>query len=181
MRLMLLRHAKSDWSANLPDKERQLNQRGRAAAPRMGEYMAESGLVPDRVLCSPAVRASETWTLVHKALPDAPRAEYLEELYDFGSGSTFVRIIREHAGNSKCVLVVGHNPWMEDLAGLLAACGHERQLARMTRKFPTAALAVIDFDFDDWSNLAPQTGRLHRFVRPKDLSPEATAEDRSCR
>ena len=168
-RLLLLRHAKSDWSMNLPDIERQLNQRGQQSAPRMGQYIAENNLTPDRVLCSPATRASQTWQLVHKSLPAAPNAEYIDELYDFGSGNAFLNVIRRKAGDAQSLMIVGHNPSMEGLADLLSATGDEYALKRMAHKYPTAALAVIDFDFDDWSKIAPQTGTLTRFVRPKDL------------
>ncbi len=154
---------------NLPDDERQLNKRGKKAAPLMGRYMAEQGLVPDRVLCSPAVRASETWRLASKALPECPEAEYIDGLYDFSSGSSFVELIRQHGGDAETLLLVGHNPSMEGLAHLLCSSGDTVGLERMSHKYPTAALAVIDFHFDNWTRLAPSSGHLERFVRPKDV------------
>ncbi len=168
-RLLLLRHAKSDWSMNLPDDQRQLSPRGRAAAPVMGQYMADNDLVPDRVLCSPAVRAAETWIMASKALPSSLTAEYVEDLYDFSTGASFIDVIQEHGGKADTLLLVGHNPSMEGLAHLLCASGDEWGMIRMDRKFPTAALAVIDLPIDDWADLAPQTGHLERFIRPKDV------------
>ena len=168
-RLLLLRHAKSDWSMNLPDEQRQLNRRGSTTAPQMGEYMVREGLIPDKVLCSPAVRASETWRLVSKALPPDLRADYVEALYDLSTGANFVDLIALMGGNAQTLLIIGHNPSMEGLARILCASGEKWGLKRMARKYPTAALAVIDFGFDDWSEIAPQTGILERFIRPKDI------------
>ena len=171
-RLLLLRHAKSDWSVNLPDDQRQLNKRGRKTAPVMGKYMAKNNLVPDLVLCSPAVRASETWRLASKALPDGIEVKYVDAIYDFSGGSGLVEHLRRLGGDAKTLLVVGHNPSMEGLAHLLVSSGDPESLEQMSRKYPTAALAVIDFHFDNWSRLAPSSGHLERFVRPKDLAAE---------
>ena len=168
-RLLLLRHAKSDWSSALPDHQRQLNQRGQQAAARMGRYIHDEGLTPDRVLCSPATRASETWHLVQPALSDAPDANYIDAIYDFGSGNSLLEILREHGGDAQTLMLIGHNPSIEGLASLLSGTGDETALASLARKYPTAGLAVIDFECEDWHQIGPSTGTLQRFTRPKEL------------
>lgn len=169
LRLLLLRHAKSDWSANLPDKERQLNPRGRQAAPLIGKFLNDSDLIPDLVLCSPATRVSETWSLVQKALHTRPPARLLDALYEAGSATAVLDVIRENAGDAHTLMVIGHNPWMENLAHLLVRDGDEYSFKRMARKYPTSALAVISLDIEAWPDIAPLTGNLKRFIRPKDL------------
>lgn len=168
-RLLLLRHAKSDWSSALPDHQRQLNQRGQQAAARMGRYIADQELIPDKVLCSPATRASETWRLVQPALSGAPEANYIDAIYDFGSGTSLLDVLREHGGDADTLMLVGHNPSIEGLAGLLSGTGDEAALASLARKYPTAGLAVIEFEFADWQEISPASGNLQRFVRPKEL------------
>ncbi len=168
-RLLLLRHAKSDWSTALPDRDRQLSARGRNAAARMGRYIDDEDLIPDLVLYSPATRAAETWSLVRGALSRQPETRTCEELYDFGGGTALLDVIRQHGGSAHSLMLIGHNPSMEGLAGLLMVPSGSAREAAMARKYPTAALAEIHFDQDDWSSIAPATGRLVRFVRPKQL------------
>ena len=168
-RLLLLRHAKSDWSVALPDNERQLNPRGRKAADRMGRYIQCEGLAPDKVLCSPAFRAAETWRLVQPCLKSKPKVEHIEALYDFGSGTALLDIIRQSGGDAQTLMLVGHNPSVEGLANLLVGTGDPAALAGLQRKYPTAALAVIDFEIVAWHEIAPSTGTLTSFIRPKKL------------
>lgn len=168
-RLLLLRHAKSDWSTALPDHQRQLNPRGQQAAARMGRYIQDEALAPDKVLCSPATRAAETWRLVQPSLSDAPEANYIDAIYDFGSGTGLLEVVREHGADAATLMLVGHNPSIEGLAGLLSGSGDEDALANLARKYPTAGLAVIDFELADWRDLTPSSGNLKRFVKPKEL------------
>lgn len=169
--LLLLRHAKSSWEDDdLDDFDRPLNPRGRRAAPAMGKVLLERELVPDRVLCSPAARTRETWALVEDALDREVRAEYPEALYLADPGE-MVEEIRSGGGEARRLLVVGHNPGMERLALALAGHGPPELRARMAAKYPTAALAVLDFD-GGWDSVAPGRGGLVDFIRPKDL-PDA--------
>jgi phosphohistidine phosphatase len=169
---MLLRHAKSSWTdPGLDDRERPLNPRGQKAAPAMGAFMRRESFLPDLVLCSPARRARETWKLVAEQLRTAPKVLVEEAIYDFGNGGRIVEAIRASAGDSRAVLVTGHNPSLERLAVRLAGSGDDRSRRRMQEKFPTGALAVIDFEFPSWRDLGNQPGPLVTFVRPKDLGP----------
>jgi phosphohistidine phosphatase len=173
-RLMLLRHAKSDWTrSGTRDHERALAPRGREAAPRIGAYMAHHGLTPDLVLCSTATRARETWDLVAPAFADAPPAIYEGRLYEAGADALF-DFVKATKPGAHVLLLTGHNPGLHDFAQRLIASGDTDARQRLTEKFPTGALAVIDFAIDDWRKLHPRSGRLDRFVVPRAL---ATAPD----
>ncbi|QPC45086.1 histidine phosphatase family protein [Kaustia mangrovi] len=170
LRLLLLRHAKSSWdNPALDDRDRPLNGRGEKAAPLMGRYMRENGHAPRLALCSPAIRARQTLDLVVPQLDAAPPIHIDDRLYDFGDGTSPLAALRGEGGTASPILVVGHNPSLETLADALAGDGARAALKAMRRKFPTGALAVIDFDADDWADIAPGAGTLVSFTRPKDL------------
>ncbi|HML13671.1 MAG TPA: histidine phosphatase family protein [Xanthobacteraceae bacterium] len=173
-RLMLLRHAKSDRTRpDAPDHARPLAPRGREAAPRLGVYMVHHGLMPDLVLCSTAARTRETWDLVEKAFANKPPVVYEERLYETGASALF-DVVKETKSSVHALLLAGHNPGLHDLAQRLIASGDTDARARLTEKFPTGALAVIDFAVDDWRKLHPRSGRLDRLVVPRML--EATTD-----
>jgi phosphohistidine phosphatase len=168
-RLLLLRHAKSDWTRpGARDHERTLASRGREAAPRIGAYMVRHGLNPDLVLCSTATRARETWDLIAKAFVQKAPAVFDERLYEASAGA-LLEVVKETKGSVHALLLTGHNPGMHDLAQRLIASGDTDARQRLTEKFPTGALAVIDFAVDDWRKLHPRSGRLDRLVVPRML------------
>jgi phosphohistidine phosphatase len=173
LRLMLLRHAKSSWNdPGLDDRQRPLSPRGEAAAPAMGKFMRRHDLVPDLVLCSPARRARDTWKLIAKAMPEAPVPSVEEAVYDFGNGGRLLEAIRRRGDKATRVLVVGHNPSIERLALRLVKDGDPDLIARMKSKYPTGALAVIDFAAEAWWDVADTEGKLVSFTRPKDVTKE---------
>jgi len=101
IRLLLLRHAKSDWSdAGLDDRDRPLSKRGRESAPVIAGYMRERELAPDLVLSSPATRTRQTLSLVLDKLGRSPEIVFDEALYDFGSGVRLLEAIMEHGGDA---------------------------------------------------------------------------------
>jgi phosphohistidine phosphatase len=166
-RLLLLRHAKSDWPAGVGDHDRPLGPRGRHDAPRMGEEMARRGLVPDLAIVSTAARARETWMLVAPFLKGAePRFE--KAIYGAGP-EALVGLVRELDDAFRAVMLVGHNPGLEMAATLLIGGGPARLRDRLGEKFPTAALAVIDFDDRFWSGVRQGNGRLVLFLTPGDI------------
>lgn len=168
--LCLLRHAKSDWSdPTLADFDRPLNRRGRKAAPLLGRYLRKQGLLPDLVLCSAAQRARETWERVAAQLKDEVPVKVLRSLY-LAPPSRILGILQRQTPEVERLLVIGHNPGMENLAIQLAGGGDPKARARMLEKFPTAALAVLDFDGRGWEGLSPGGARLARFVLPRDLA-----------
>jgi len=168
---MLLRHAKSDWSqAGQRDHDRDLSARGRTAAPKIAAYLAARALIPDCVLVSSAQRTRETWKLVAAALPAKPRAVFDERIYE-AQPENILDAIRDTPASCHCLLVVGHNPGLQDLALMLIKEG--RGLDQLAEKFPTAGLAVIDVPTDDWASLQPGTGRLDAFVTPRGLDEKS--------
>ena len=167
-RLLLLRHAKAVPLSRGDDFDRVLTDSGRAEARRMGEYIADSGLAPDRALYSGAARTRETFDIVATALPRAIEAEAQNALYE-ATRFLIVGLLRELPASARAHLVVGHNPGMADVANLLSGEGAASERLRLASKFPTGALAVIAFDKPDWSDLAPGAGRLEKFVIPADL------------
>lgn len=174
--LLLLRHAKSSHDeAALADVDRPLNDRGRRAAPAMARRLRAGGWIPGRVLCSDARRTRETWELAAPLLEEVSSVAYLDELYLADAGE-MLAVIREWGRDGDPLLVVGHNPGIQALAVRLAGSGEAEAIERMRRKYPTGALAVLHFGGDGWEDLAPGTGRLQAFVRPKDL-PEADEQE----
>jgi phosphohistidine phosphatase len=164
-RLMLLRHAKSDWGdASLSDHDRPLAKRGRAAADRMGGHLRAEGPRPDLVLCSSARRTRETCERL--ALADV-QTDFEDSLYGASDDELLARLrrLREDTG---VVLLVGHNPGVQDLAIALSGPDLGEQAARMREKFPTGALAVFDLE-GGWADLAPGGTRLTTFVVPREL------------
>jgi len=171
-RLMLLRHAKSDWSApGAHDRERPLSARGREAAPKMGAYMARHALVPDLIVASPAVRVGETLDGLLPAFRQAPNVRRDDRLYETG-GDELLAVIKETPKSVHSLMLAGHNPGLAELAALLMAAGDVEARRQLIEKFPTAGLAVIDFPLDDWAKLHPKAGRLDRFVVPRTLDTE---------
>jgi phosphohistidine phosphatase len=171
-RLLLLRHAKTERPGpGERDRERKLTKRGRADAPVVGAYMARHGLVPDLALVSPATRATETWTLLAKALGKEPRVVKDERIYN-AEVETLSAIIRE-TRDARALLVVGHNPGLHDLALRLIASGDVAMREDVSEKLPTAGLVVIDLAFDNWSKLHAGAGGLERFVTPRLIKAAA--------
>ncbi|HEX6610982.1 MAG TPA: histidine phosphatase family protein [Hyphomicrobiaceae bacterium] len=166
--LYLFRHAKSAWDdPSLADFDRPLATRGESAAPAMAAYMKAKGLQPDLVLCSAARRTRDTWALMAGTLGQ-PRTTYLDEIYE-AEPSALATTIRRAPSDARRLMLIGHNPGLEDLAHGLIASGDRDGRKALAEKFPTAALAVIDFDIETWRDLAPATGRLTLFMTPKRL------------
>lgn len=132
--LILIRHAKSDWSGNETDRDRPLARRGRRQAPLSGQWLASSGLVIDRAVVSPANRARSTWDLIAAELPQSPPLLIEEDLYAFSAGP-LLRVVRSFPETWRTVAMVGHNPGLEDLVEQLTG----RYLA-----MPTSAVAVLE-------------------------------------
>ncbi|MGB8314215.1 MAG: histidine phosphatase family protein, partial [Aestuariivirga sp.] len=173
LQLLLLRHAKSSWAeAGLDDTDRPLTKRGKEAARAIGGEMEALGLRPDLVICSPAKRARDTWSIVAKQLKTSPRMLIDGTVYDFGDGGPLLAAVCAQGGATKSLMVVSHNPSMERLALRLATTGDPKFLGRMQKKFPTAALAVIRFDLATWAEVAEGGGELVRFLCPKDIMAE---------
>lgn len=170
--LMLLRHAKSSWAhAGLTDFDRPLAPRGQAAAPAIGDFIAAQKLVPDAIICSSARRTRETLDLVQKRFgADArPAVAYEDELY-LASAEEMLDRVRRADAKWKRLMIVGHNPGTHELAEALIGNGADKAVDSLTEKFPTAALAVLDFGVTTWADIRPRAGTLRHFVTPKMLA-----------
>ena len=167
--VLLLRHAKSSREdAELADFDRPLANRGRRDAPRMGRWMRKAGQTPDLVLCSDARRARETWAGVSETLESAAPVLFERGLYMAGAKAILHRLERL-AANVGSVLVIAHNPGLEE-AVLGLADGTGEAFERLRRKFPTCALARLEFGAESWDRLRPGSGRLALFQTPDDIA-----------
>jgi phosphohistidine phosphatase len=160
--LLVLRHAKSSWSdPALPDHDRPLNKRGKRDAPRMGQLLKEQGLTPDLIISSTAVRAQNTAAKVAEASGYAGRVDATVRLYH-AFPDEYLQILREVADEHRSVMVVGHNPALEDFLEVLTG-----QFERM----PTSAVARVELEIESWQDLAvPPGGRLVDVWRPRELA-----------
>jgi phosphohistidine phosphatase len=166
--LTLLRHAKSTWDDPVArDFDRPLNPRGRRAARTVGTEMRALGLTFDKVLASPARRVMETVDEVEQAYGRLATA-YDERLYLAGTAA-LLEIIHDTSDAVERLLLVGHNPGLEELALLLARDGSLK--GEVSIKYPTATVAEIALPADRWADVAGGTGTLERFIRPRDLDP----------
>jgi len=165
-RLLLLRHAKSSWDdVGLADHERPLAPRGHRAAERVADHLRSSVPNADLVLCSSALRTRETLERMSSAFGD-PEIVVEDGLYAATDDELLERL-RAVAGSVETVALIGHNPGIWDLATALAGSGDD--LDRLRAKFPTGALAVLEFD-DPRGGLTPGGAKLASFVTPKDLA-----------
>jgi phosphohistidine phosphatase len=172
-RLMLLRHAKSDWSASgRPDRERTLSARGAKAAPLVGRYLAEHDLIPDHAIVSTAQRTRQTWQLLGDKVTQPPGVTFDDRIYEAAPADILAAIADAPKAATK-LLVVGHNPGLQSLALLLAGSGSGKARKALLEKYPTGGLAVFDFDLPDWTQLAPGSGRLERFITPRAIGGDA--------
>lgn len=137
------------------------------AAPRMGLFMAEGALVPDVVLCSTARRARQTVELALATLDGEVEVRFADGLYHAGPAD-MIRLVRGLGEAYRHAMLVGHNPGMQALAMELAGNGDASAIEAVSMKFPTAGLAVIDFDCG-WADIAPGRGRLRLFMTPRRL------------
>lgn len=172
-RLVFLRHAKAvPASPELDDHERRLGDRGRADAICMGQFLKETDSVPDLVLCSTALRTRETLDLVLPQLFAEPAVRYLSDLY-LARWLTILNFVRQERDAARTMLIVGHNPGVEEAVKKLARPPGDtktRMLHQLLEgEYPTAGIAVLEFDVDQWSGVERGEGELLNFVRPRDL------------
>ncbi len=163
-RLILTRHAKSSWDDPLtPDHDRPLNDRGKAAAADLGQWLDSRGYVPDEVLCSDALRTRKTWSGIAPALPGTPVLELKPALYHAGP-DVMLAVLRHGKGDT--VMMIGHNPGIAEFAGrLVAQAVPNPDFAR----YPTGATLVVDFLADDWGDVGFGQGAAVDFVIPREI------------
>jgi phosphohistidine phosphatase len=161
--LYLLRHAKSSWKdGELADFDRPLNGRGRRSCETIGAFLKDKEITFDLALSSPAVRARETIDLVLRAAKLRPQLRYDERIYE-ATPERLLNVVSQMENENKNVVLVGHNPGMQELLTLLTG---------ETDEFPTATLARVNFKNSKWSEVGGKKGTLEWVVRPKELEKD---------
>lgn len=170
--LALFRHAKSDWSdARARDFDRPLNARGRRGAAAMGAHICATRRRFDRIVASPAVRVAETIEVASAAYGRSFPVEWDRRIY-LASSATLCDLLRDMPGDPASVLMVGHNPGLEDLVfDLVPDDGTCPLRAVVEAKFPTATYAVLECAIERWADLDLGCARLVELTRPRDLDP----------
>lgn len=170
-RLLLLRHAKAEGQA-ADDHKRALIDRGRKDSARMGRFLRDEVYIPDLVLSSDSRRTRETLDILMPELGARVAVQFQHELY-LAEPEVILSAIRRVPDKVGVLMVVGHNPGLEQCALVLASVPFEKKTRKrydtMDEKFPTCAVAVIDFETGSWRDVTPGRGDLDAFVRPKDL------------
>ncbi|MGF1550634.1 MAG: histidine phosphatase family protein [Sphingomonadaceae bacterium] len=172
-RVTLLRHAKSSWDDPvLRDFDRPLNRRGARAARTVGREMRALGLAFDAVIVSPAARAVETLAGIEEGYGGSLGAARDERVY-LATPDLLLELVHETDGAAQSLLILGHNPGLHQFALRLGSEEGEKGLrGELLAKYPTASLAEIEFETDNWHDVRFGGGCLTRFVRPRDLDPE---------
>ena len=166
--LLLLRHAKSDWSVDMDDFSRPLKKRGRRAAKEVGRWLREQHWIPDIIISSPATRALATAQRVCRQL-DMDESTIVYDPHIYEADATTLLAILKTCCHQRRVLLVGHNPGLEDL--LLKLTPPTIPLSANGKCLPTAALALLTFE-GDWTELAEGSATLVTLIRPDSLSEE---------
>jgi phosphohistidine phosphatase len=163
----LFRHAKSAWKDNpeIDDFDRPVSAKGLDEAPAMGANIRKHGLNPDLILCSPSLRTRQTLSLAAgQAWDTLPETRFEESIYQ-ASALTLFKMFAGLPAHVAHVMIVGHNPALQELAANLAPSGSEAR-HRFEDHMPTAALACFDFAIENWTELRPGTGQLRLFIFP---------------
>lgn len=166
-RLVVVRHAKSAWPDGVPDRERPLGPRGREDAPRIGRWIAGRFGGPDAVVRSPAVRVAQTWELISAQLP-APGEVVVDGRIYHAWGSELLGVVRSIKATAGTAMLVGHEPGVSQLTLSLADRTNHELRYRLSGKFPTCAVAVLESTLA-WEQFGPGCAQLVEFVTPKDF------------
>lgn len=165
-RLILTRHAKSAWDdPAMADHDRPLNERGKAAAADLGQWLASRDYIPQEVFCSDAERTRKTWSGIAPALPGTPILELKPALYH--AGSDVMLAVLKHA-KADTVMMIGHNPGIAEFAARLVAMP---PINPDFARYPTGATLVVDFIADRWEDIAYGAGATVDFVIPREIDP----------
>lgn len=169
-KLTLLRHAKSGWDEPVArDFDRPLNAKGRRAAKVMGKWMRDNALTFDLVVASPAARVVETLDDAWEGYGRTYHPQYDKRIY-LASAAALLDVVQEISDEHTHVLLSGHNPGMEDLILMLVPDRSDDPLRdAVEEKYPTAAIAELEFDVACWGDVKGGIARFIRFVRPRDV------------
>jgi len=171
-RLIVFRHAKAERGNDArSDFDRHLAPRGRRDAPRVARALARQGLVPDVILCSAAARTQETWILARETFPAQGNILIHKDFY-LADATRLLLALRRVASDAETVMLIGHNPGLQELVLSLVGEDDAALRDRAAAKFPTAAAAVLEFGLAAWSALQPRSGRLTHLITPRTLDGE---------
>ena len=171
-RLFLVRHAKAELSVGRDDYARRLTERGRTDASRVARALAARRFLPDVLIHSGAARAKETAEIFAAEWRSKVELEQDARLYD-ASLTTLLDRARALAEAHKRVGLVGHNPGLGELATALTGSGAEPERRRLAAKYPTGAVAVLDFSIELWEEVERNSGMLALYLTPADLEEDA--------
>lgn len=165
--IILLRHAKSSWSdPTLADVDRPLAPRGERASRRIAKYIRRKKIRPALVLCSPSLRTRQTLEAIESSLRKRTAVEVVPALYA-ASEAELLEQLRALPESIPSVMLIGHNPGLQDLACVLAS--GRADLRKVEEKFPTGALATLVVDSETWAALKPGNAKLVDYVVPNQL------------
>tara|TARA_R110002096_G_scaffold374309_3_gene567892 strand:+ start:316 stop:864 length:549 start_codon:yes stop_codon:yes gene_type:complete len=165
--LILLRHAKSDWSDPFEtDQDRQLNKRGQAAAAKLGHYFKANNIQPDNVLCSSAARTRETLSRIENAAQKRFTTTFTNALYG-AAVNDILSLLHAQKAHHDTVLIVAHNLGIQDAALKLTANCESVLFSKIQEKVPTGSLILLHFDIKSFAHISLKSGELHQFIRPK--------------
>ena len=166
-RLLLLRHFKSlPGEVGQRDRDRPLSQRGWRDARTMAAVLADHPPAPDLILCSSARRTRESLSAILPHIDGDTTVRIADAIYETDE-ATYIPLIAAHGGTANVVLLVGHNPTVHATAVTLAGSGPEHLRADLAAKYPTGALAILEFRGGSWDDLAPGTGTIAAAVSPR--------------
>jgi phosphohistidine phosphatase len=172
LQLTLMRHAKSAWDdPGLDDHDRPLNKRGRRDAPRMAKWIADQGARPDLIIASTSRRTRETTAVVRDVLGGEGPVRFSKAVY-LATPDALLAVVHKVPARVGHLMLVGHNPGMEQFALTLAGDGDPALRDDLATKFPTAAVAMLRFEVDSWSQVGPSLGTLAAFMVPKRLGED---------
>jgi phosphohistidine phosphatase len=171
-RLFLIRHAKAEPSVGRDDYARKLTERGRADARRVAKALAARHFLPEVLIHSGATRAKETAEIFVAAWRDEVELQERAWLYD-ASVTTLMDRTRALGREHKRVGLVGHNPGLGELGATLTGSGAEPEVRRLMAKYPTGAVAVLDFSIQRWEEVAPNSAMLALYLTPAEVQAEA--------
>ena len=168
LRLLVMRHAKSSWAApGARDFDRELNERGHLDLVKVSNVLHTRNYIPDTILCSSAERTRQSLDGLSPVIPESTEVTFTEKLYSSGLDD-YIALIQAQ-GTPKSLMIIGHNPMCGSLASSMARHGEAHLLEEIAYKYPTATVAVIDFDCENWSEIEKGSGTLIDCIIPSTL------------
>ncbi len=168
LRLFVMRHAKSSWAApGARDFDRELNERGNLDLNKVSKVLVERNYIPEEIYCSSAERTRQTFNGISPAIPDTTQITYTEKLYSSGLDD-YIALIQAH-DRGKSLMIIGHNPMCGALASSMAGHGEPSLMEEIAYKYPTATVSVIDFECENWMDIAKGEGTLIDCIIPSSL------------